>query len=81
MPSQTPASRAWNAGARFLPPAGQLARPAIAVAGCMVLTWIRDGRLHVAIDLDDADPRLCAGPDGTVPVSVTIQGTEIFTAP
>lgn len=81
MHSQTSASRQWNAGARFLPPAGQLARPAIVIAGCMVLTWIENGRLHVAVDLDDTDPRLCPGQGEAVPVSVTIQGTEIFSAP
>jgi hypothetical protein len=47
----------------------------------MVLTWIENGRLHVAVDLDDTDPRLCPGQGEAVPVSVTIQGTEIFSAP
>lgn len=82
MPS--PASRRarrQNAVARFLPGNGHEAWPAITVAGCMILARVRDGRVDVAIDLDDAAPSLRTGPGGTVPVRVTIQGTDVYRVP
>lgn len=79
MPAMKPASCQRSTGARFLP--GRGAFPAIAVAGCLVFAYVENGQLCVAIDLDDADPRVRSGQDGTVPVRVAIQGTEVLRLP
>jgi hypothetical protein len=81
--------RAVNAAAVFHPFAvhddGTQALPAVEVAGVLVFAYVQDGQLRVSVDLDTA-----AGPGGPftvvpgredeVPMTITVQGTPVFSA-
>ncbi|TDC02658.1 hypothetical protein E1091_00205 [Micromonospora fluostatini] len=54
-------------------------RPAIEVAGAMVFAYVEGGELWVSVDLDETDSRLTRE-DNTVPLRVTVQGTQVFVA-
>jgi len=73
--------RAANMAARFLPQLSDDESPAIDLAGVLVLAHIRDGELHVDLDLDTADPGVYQFyGDCQVPVRVHVQGHTVFEA-
>lgn len=72
-----------NHAAKLHPITREDGLPAIEVAGVLVFTYVKDGRLRVSVDLDTPAPQLMGDPDGhgggLVPITVTIQGHTVFT--
>jgi hypothetical protein len=93
-PAQTPADRAANAAAAYDPGADPARLddgdhslyPSITISGARIYAYAEDGVLTVSVDLDDAltgkPPAWAAyGPaDRLVPVRITVQGHEVFSA-
>ena len=73
--------RAANMGARFLPQRNDDELPAIDVAGVLASVYVKDGELHVGIDLDTADPAIYRiYGDQQIPLHITVQGSPVFEA-
>jgi hypothetical protein len=71
--------REWraNCAAEFYPIGGQepaQTLPAVKMAGAMVFVYVKDGRLRVSVDLDEAGEFF---PD-PVPMEITVQGQAVF---
>jgi hypothetical protein len=56
-------------------PGAALTLPAVQVAGAMVFVYVKDGKLCVSVDLDEAG---AFSPD-PVPLEIAVQGTTVFT--
>ncbi len=71
-----------NRAAAFLPmddvEAGEL--PCVTVGGAQVYVYVENGVLRVSVDLDGAEAPLRRA-DNVIPLHVTVQGDEVFTAP
>jgi hypothetical protein len=68
-----------NLTARHVPADFDAPYPGVQVAGAYVVTYVhRDGHLQVSVHLDETEPWLVRG-DGTVPLQVTVEGTDVFT--
>jgi hypothetical protein len=53
--------------------------PGVQVAGAYVVAYVhRDGHLQVSVHLDETEPWLARG-DGTVPLQITVEHTDVFT--
>jgi hypothetical protein len=71
-----------QADVSFHPAAGPDERPALEVEGAFIFAYVdQDGTLRVSVDLDTVSDRLRdPGPDGTVPLRVTVQGQDVCVA-
>ncbi|MGI5185490.1 hypothetical protein ACQEVZ_55530 [Dactylosporangium sp. CA-152071] len=71
---------AVNLAAAFHPATFDVVQPSIQVAGVWVFAFINpDGVLQVSVHLDETELWLLS-PASTVPIRVTVQGTDVFTA-
>jgi hypothetical protein len=71
---------AVNLAAEFHPATFHVTQPAIQVAGVWVFAYINPtGVLQVSVHLDDTELWLLS-PASTVPIRVTVQGTDVFAA-
>jgi hypothetical protein len=70
---------AANLAAELHPATFDIAAPSIRVAGVWVFAYINSaGFLQVSVHLDETEPWLVSA-DDTVPMRVTVQGTDVFT--
>ncbi|MDT4993899.1 MAG: hypothetical protein QOH97_3791 [Actinoplanes sp.] len=71
---------AVNLAAEFHPATFDIVQPCIQVAGVWVFAYINpDGVLQVSVHLDDTELWLLS-PTSTIPIRVTVQGADVFTA-
>lgn len=71
---------AANLAAQFHPATFDVVQPSIQVAGAWVFAYINpDGVLQVSVHLDEIELWLLS-PASTVPMRITVQGTDVFTA-
>lgn len=77
-PDET-ACRRVNSRVIFHPTNGPDTLPCTQTAGVLVFTYADslDEVIRVSVDLDTVDPRF-VGPDGTVPLKITVQGNVVF---
>ena len=67
--------------ARFLPQRDDDESPAVDVAGALAAVYVKDGGLHVGIDLETADPAIYrVYGDQQIPVHITVHGVSVFEA-
>jgi hypothetical protein len=56
--------------------------PALRVGGALVSVFVDPCRdpatLVIGVELGQCAPELCTGPDGSVPLEITVQGTTVF---
>jgi hypothetical protein len=75
--SETPAERAVNLAAEFLPARAEesMSLPAVRIGSVLVFAYIKDGLLRVSVDLDDADDMEV---NGEVPMRICVGGDTVF---
>lgn len=75
--SETPAERAVNLAAEFLPARAEedLSLPAVRIGSVLVFAYIKDGLLRVSVDLDDAGDMEV---NGGVPMRICVGGETVF---
>lgn len=70
--------RGWNEGVEFTPQRADDERPVMRLADCLVFAYVRDGVLHVSVDLEEADAELLLGVTQEVPMEVTVGGDIVW---